>query len=380
MHKLILTALVAGAALAGCTASAAFSNAPPATDHAAVFAIQPREYNTMDSMARGPDGKIVVAVPNYNNLTLEKTGRAAAASPARLALLDPVSRRLTDWYRFAPGDLSPETGKVAPMGVAFGPDGNLYYVDRQSPYKKGPYSRIARIVIEHGKPMRQEVVVEGGFGTNDLAWRGRRLYVTDAAMEIVPKTANNISGVFAFDLDEFANGPVHLRPYGDGIPDPHLLTTFVSNNKTGAGADGIAFDDAGDLYVGINEEGTIFKVAMGADGRPAGAPQLFARDASMLSADGMAFDARRRRIYVADFLGNAIHAIDMQGKVTTLQRNDDSGSATGKLDEPCAVLILGDILLVANMDYVSAAPGSAVNSRLDDDHAISAIALPPVRQ
>ena len=38
----------------------------------AVFLVLPRTYNTTDSMALAPDGRVIVAVPNYNNLSFAK--------------------------------------------------------------------------------------------------------------------------------------------------------------------------------------------------------------------------------------------------------------------------------------------------------------------
>jgi hypothetical protein len=357
------------------TAPAPMSPTPPANASKLVLKL-PRTYNTTDSMAHAPDGRIIVAVPNYNNLSFEKEGRPQAGSPARLAVYDPKSNTIRDWYVFKPQDLSPVTHRVAPMGVAFGPDGNLYFVDRQSPYGDGPLSRIVRIVVNNGEAVRAEVVMEGGIGTNDLVWHGDRLYVTDAGMTPGAKTEPLVSGVYAFTLDELTRGPVRIKPYRPTeAPDPHLIATFLSNHKVGAGADGITFDDANNIYIGVNEEGTVWKAPIGGDGRLTAPFTLFARDINMPSTDGMIFDAARRRIYVADFLGNAVHAIDLQGRVTTLQRNGDADSTTGLLDQPCAVLLLGNRLLISNMDYIAAAPGSAVNATLNDDHAITAIEL-----
>jgi DNA-binding beta-propeller fold protein YncE len=327
-------------------------------------------------MTLAPDGRIIVAVPNYNNLSLAKQGGDSAAAPARLAVLDPMAGTIENWFDFKPADLSPVTHQIAPMGVAFGPDGNLYFVDRQSPYGKGALSRVMRVVVANGIPMRAETVIEGGIGTNDLIWHNKRLYVTDAGMTAGPKTENLVSGVYVFTFDEFNRGPVKIAPYEPhGVPDSHLIATFLSNHKVGAGADGITFDDANNLYIGVNEEGTVWKAPIGIDGRLAAPFSLFARDFNMLSTDGMIFDRLRRRIYVADFLGNAVHAIDLQGRVITLQKNGDADSSTGQLDQPCALLLLGNRILISNMDYFAAAPGSAVNITLNDEHAITSLDL-----
>jgi DNA-binding beta-propeller fold protein YncE len=347
----------------------------PIIDGNETLVVLPSEYNTTDSMAMLPDGSIVLAVPNYNNLTLRKYGTHLRESPARLAILDPKRRTIRDWYVFQPNDLNPVTGKAAPMGVALGPDGNLYFVDRQMPFTKLLQSRIGRVVIKNGKPDHVEYVVDGSFAANDLVWHKDRLYVTDSVLvQPKSKTENIISAVYSFTLDELNGEPVHLVPYASNIPDRHIMTTFVSNNKIGAGADGIAFDDKDNLYVGVIEEGTIYRIATHVDGSH-DAPIVFARDAQLLSTDGLSFDRERRQLYVADFLGNAIHAVSLDGKVTTLLRSGDGDSSRGDLDQPCAILQMGDDLLVSNMDYAGAAPGFSVNSRVHDVHAITSLRL-----
>jgi len=57
--------------------------APTPPDQAGKLFIElPRTYNTTDSMALGPHGRVIVAVPNYNNLSIAKQGRDSASSPA----------------------------------------------------------------------------------------------------------------------------------------------------------------------------------------------------------------------------------------------------------------------------------------------------------
>lgn len=364
-------------AAAGCVLAAgtAFAQTPP--NRAALFATLPAAYNTTDDMALAPNGEVIISVPNFNNYVLQQRGTIREPSPAVFAAISPEGK-VREWYRFKPEDLHPATGKVGPHGVEFGPDGHLYFIDRQYDYDHNYRTRLARLLVTDGRPTRMEVLVEGSIGANDLMWRGDTLYVTESvAKNPASKSEKLASGVYAFPLAELNRGtPVHLLPYRDERDhDPHQVVTFQSSNKMGSGADGLAFDAEGNLYTNVIEEGAIYRTVIDAGGK-VGATTLFARDPSaMVSADGLTFDPKRRRFYVADFLGNAVHAVTMEGKVTTLQKNGDTDASHGQLDQPCATLVVGDRLIVSNMDYAAANPGLSVNTRVDEVHALSAIPL-----
>lgn len=82
---------------------------------------------------------------------------------------------------------------------------------------------------------------------------------------------------------------------------------------------------------------------------------------------------------MADFLGNAVHAIDTAGRVTTLQKNGDTTGDDGALDQPCEVILRGEDLIIVNMDMAWATPGLSVNSRVDRKNNLAVIDLgPPV--
>ncbi|VFR32668.1 conserved hypothetical protein, with a conserved domain [plant metagenome] len=338
--------------------------------------------NTPDGLGISADGSLLIlSVPNFNNDHLiERKVITSPAAPfmARISADNQVSR----WYDFTAADMHPDTGRIGPMDNAFGPDGNLYVADMQVFFTKEHKSRILRINVRDGQATGVDVVAEGFIAANGLAWEGDTLYLTDSVLvdpEKQAKGAPFYSGVYALPLSAMQSGtPIRVKPYDpNAAEDPRLVKAFTSSGRMGFGTDGIAFDDKGGLFVTNIEEATIYKLTLDAN-RKATDMTVFARDPKMHSADGMVFDAQRQRFYVADFNGNAVHAIDTSGRVTTLQKNGDTTGANGELDQPAEVLIRGNELLVVNMDMAWATPGISVNTEVDTDYNVAVIGLPPV--
>jgi sugar lactone lactonase YvrE len=124
---------------------------------------------------------------------------------------------------------------------------------------------------------------------------------------------------------------------------------FRSSGRVGFGADGVTVDGEGNLYTSIVEDGWIYKTKFNNNGEPVDTT-LFAKSTDMASADGIMWREKDNRIYVADMLGNAVHAVDSNGNVQTLHKNLDTNGADGSLDQPSDVLIRGNDLIVVNMD------------------------------
>lgn len=75
-------------------------------------------------------------------------------------------------------------------------------------------------------------------------------------------------------------------------------------------------------------------------------------------------------IYVADFVGDAVHKIDKNGKVTTIAKNEkNSGGVGGKLDKPSEVCLRGNKIYIANIDLPFG------GNKYDDLHTIPVIDL-----
>ena len=337
-------------------------------------------YNTVDGLAVTANGNIVASVPNFNNDYLVKNGVLDAPSPAVMAIINQANE-ISDWYTFSSSDVHPDTGKVGPMECTFGPDGNLYIADMQVFWDGGHKSRLLRINLKDNAPVDMEVLVEGFIAANGLTWRGDTLFISESILAHNAEPAAGekksplISGVYAFKLAELNGEVIQLKPYTSSDQDPHLAWTFSSSNRAGFGADGLAVDDAGNIYTSVMEDGIVYKTSFDSSNEPLD-PAIFAQDANMKSADGIVWDAVRSRLYVADILNNAVHAIDASGQVSTLYQNGDTTGAGGELDQPVVLLVHENRLIIVNMDLAWATPpGLTLNSQVDRPFNLSVIEL-----
>lgn len=359
---------------------ASATSAPLSASAARPFVELPQAANTPDGLGIAPDGTLILSVPNFNNDHLAQFGlNHIQPAPPFMASID-VENRFARWYEFTSRDLHPDTGRIGPMDNAFGPDGNLYIADMQVFFSRERKSRILRVRVENGRPTGVEVVAEGMIAANGLFWRGNTLFVTDSVLvdpQTQPQGAPLLSGVYVLSLEEMSQGtPVQIAPYDPARRDRHLVHAFTSSGRMGFGADGLTGDDRGNLYVSVIEEAAVYRLTLDESNRATSAT-VFAQGGGMQSSDGIIFDPVRQMFYTADFLGNAVHAIDTNGRVTTLHRNADNDGADGSLDQPAEVILRGNQLIVVNMDMAWATPGLSVNTRVDDRFNLSVIDLEP---
>jgi sugar lactone lactonase YvrE len=342
----------------------------------------PQDHNTPDGATLDAAGNIILSVPNFNNAALLKAKLIDKPAPPRMVRID-KNNRLSTWYRFRPGDMHPDTGKVGPMDCAFGPDGNLYVADNQLFFDSNHKSRLLRINVRNGKAVGIDVVAEGFIISNGMVWHGETLFVTESILVHPPKVKAgekkppHLSAVYAFKIKELNAGPVKLPPYAKDDPDKHLVAVFRSSGRIGFGADGVAVDGDGNLYTTVFEDGEIHKTVFSDKGEPT-ATTLFAKSRVMASSDGMVWRKADNRLYVADMLLNGVQVVDLDGNVRTLHKNADTDGADGSLDQPAEVLMRGNELIVVNMDMPWDDPnGLLTNTKIDEPYTISAIPLAP---
>ncbi|CAM3820881.1 hypothetical protein [Parendozoicomonas haliclonae] len=315
---------------------------------ATLFMDLPNQFNSPASAAKDDKGNIYFTSPNLHNDILVQAGEAAEAPCiGRIA----PDNTLTTWYRFTEADMFSGTRKAAPMGLAFGPDGHLYVADLQLWFDGGEgNSRLLRITVENGEATGTDVVATGFMFPNGVAWRDDKLYVTETILK-AETGEYTISGLYQFDLAELdPQIPIKIPRYtNNDNRDPHLFDRFVSNGKLGFGANGIAIDDDGNLYIGVMEDGIIVKTVVDDQQNKAG-NSIFSQ--GFIGPDGFVWDSKRQRFYMADLFMNAVFSIDPGGMVTTLAQNADTGGANGDLDAPSEVIVRGNELIVMNFDAV----------------------------
>lgn len=307
--------------------------------------------NTPDAMELLPDGSIVLSVPNFTD----------TSSPGVLMKIGPENE-VSRFYDLPP---HPETGKVFPMGIRVGPVGDLFLADCQALVEPKGKSRLLRVVLEDGRP-KETITVATGFNVaNGVAIHDGYVYVSES---IVDDTAQPVtSAILRFKPDE---ENVELKqPCTD---DPHFVALIETDSENlKVGADGIAFDSRGNLYVGDCGDATVDKIEFDDEGNVV-SNEVFARADFMKSVDGLYYDPQTDKLYVADILANAVHAVSMDGSVETLAQNGDTDGADGSLDGPAEAIVRGRNVIVSNFDRVF--PG-AVNTAPDKPYTLSVIPL-----
>lgn len=360
---LVLAAVAAaGAMAADCTPCEKF--------RPKLFKAFGEEVNVPDGMTQDPAGNIYLSVPNFSDQSYPGHIRKRCAKTGK-------------WSTFCVGRISPITGKGFPMGIEWGPDGNLYYCDNQYFTSKDYASRIMKVTIDPktGEAGKIEPVVTGIKLANAIRFFGNELFFTDTFFDLPGDVG--IGGVYRVPMKDFAEKPVALLPKKRFERDPYFLGKTETKPLEGrggdnSGADGLAITDKGDLYFGTFGSGRFYTMKRNAEGNY-GKPELIFEDPKRFPCcDGICFDPAKNRIIMTDSALNAIHTWDVaKGEFGEMWRNGDTDGADGLLDQPCEPLIWKDAdgkrkLIVCNFDMPF--PG-LTNTKAEAPYTLSVIDL-----
>lgn len=179
------------------------------------------------------------------------------------------------------------------LGVKMGPDGCVYCAT--GAFHDDPDAAAVFRAAGKGRVERVTALDPRGF-PNDLVFDvAGNMYVTEPFLGRIYR----IDALGAAEI--WLEHPLLLGDDADPVLEVHSF-----------GVDGIAFD-AGErnLYVGNLDAGTIIRVPMQADGR-AGAPEVFVQNGLLKGADGIAFDVDGT-LYVAVNGGDRLVSINARG-------------------------------------------------------------------
>jgi len=336
---------------------------------------------TPDGMDIDKDGNLIVACPNYGSYAKDAT---KGTQPGCFIKISPDGK-VSKWFD---SPVLEETGRACPMGIAIGPDGEIYVSDNQNwPDGNGEngernQGRILRLKVE-GDKLVETVVVAGGIShPNGVRYREGKLYVTVSMLPKVKRPDGLLtSAVYVFPAD---GKDINIT---NTLEDKQIIASFPTLNKhCQYGADGIVFDSKGNLFVGNFGDGALHKITFDADGKVA-STTIFARTdhdytldpekdkdflpkatkAKMRTTDGICVD-KNDNIYVADFSNNAVARVEPCGTITVIAQNGDTDGSGGLLDQPGEPIVWGGKLVVTCFDKVTGP--DKVNKKTDAPHTI----------
>jgi DNA-binding beta-propeller fold protein YncE len=309
---------------------------------------------TPDGMALDKKGNLYLSV--LNPTSFEKNG-------SKILTFDKNDKPVT-WFDQLP--LHPITKRVHPMGMEFGPDGNLYLMDNQCFAGKENFSRLIRIVVEKGNPKYAEVLAEGFNFGEAVRWSKNRVYITDALGD-----KKRESSIYSFSLEELNSGKIILDASTKGKYLVSLFTLKPEIKGNSIGIDGIAFDKKGNLYAGNFGDGVITKFEFTKEGKVKSKKVVFDSD-KLKCCDGFFYDKKRNSIFIANYDNNSVHQLDLStNTISLIWENGNNDGADGQLDNPCETIIYKGKLLVVNYDTFK----GLKNTEIDNFHTISAFKL-----
>jgi sugar lactone lactonase YvrE len=168
----------------------------------------------------------------------------------------------------------------------------------------------------------------GTAGANGIAFdRQGNLFISGGASGIVYRVGSNGGA---------AQAAIQIDKHSRTLPDGKTQQAIVAN--------GLEFDGKGVLHVADTSRGAIWKVMIGADGK-GGKSALLAQSPLLEGADGLAFD-RSGKLWVAANERNALVTVTPDGQVQEIAKN----GSQGPLEFPAAIVFVSNTAYIANFD------------------------------
>ena len=325
-----------------------------------LLCLLPEEYvSTPDAMEIDQEGNLILSCPNFADMS----------KPSCICKID-TSGNVRKWFDVP---LSEKTGEARAMGIAYGPDWDLYIVDNQG-WGGDPrlvfQGRIIRVRMNGDTIEKVTVVADGMEHPNGIRIHGDYVYVTQSMLtKVKTESGNLLSCVYRFHLDD------ENIQITNTLDDPNMFLTYETYNPDDQyGMDGIVFDKEGNMYVGNFGDGEVFKVSFNPDGSVKENVSFAKNPAELRSTDGITID-EYGNLYVADFVANAVAKIDPTGKVTRIAQSPDTDGFNGELDQPGEPCVWNGKIAVSCFDCVTG--GDKVNTAHELPATMSLLEIEP---
>ena len=265
----------------------------------------------------------------------------------------------------------------SPSGITFDAKGDLFVADADKVWTFTP---------DAGAPPTATIYATGVPGTNGLAFdRAGNLWTGDGTTgqgrvwKIPPHATGSVAGIEMFRVQPMSN-EVNLVAGVGGVgrdvrslpPGAITVTPTTRNAQNTAGsqplvANGVAFNNEGDMLIADTARGAIWKVEVDRDGSirsKTGCDTTFTANTLCLNnvfvahpylegVDGIALDAAGN-IWADPNERNAIVVVTKKGEVIEVFRNDPDATTrlrnTGPLETPTSPFLLGHKFCTANSD------------------------------
>lgn len=284
--------------------------------------------------ASSPSASILVDLdPNSTDRTLIVEGITADKNgmlffPDRVSnnilKVDPKSPKPVVVGKVDPRMVDGKSVAPNPGGLAFDAQGDLYVA-------VGPFGEVVRFKaadLSSGRPAVAQTFATGAPGANGVTFdKAGNLYISGGASGIVYRVGANGGA---------AQAAAQIERNVRTLPNSTATQAIVAN--------GLKFDAAGVLHVADTSRGAVWKVVMGAGGK-GGKPTLLAQSPMLEGADDMAFNSNGDLWVAANEL-NAIVSVSPTGVVNTIAKNDSKGP----LEFPSALVFVGKTAYVSNFD------------------------------
>ena len=324
-----------------------------------LFLTLPDYCPTPDGMAIAPNGDLILACPNYADIS----------QPACLVRIS-KDGAVEKWVDVP---ILKETGWAAPMGIQFDANGDLYVCDNQGwsgAEKAQNKGRLLKLIFDSNGGLKETVVIASDMEhPNGVRIKDGKIYVTQSSLsKIKDPSGLLVSGVYCFSPDD---KNIKLTNTEN---DKNLLFTVITKNKdVQYGLDGIVFDEQGNMYVGNFGDGAVHKIVLDKDGKVI-SKDVWAQDLTQLrTTDGMCIDSNGN-IIVADFSDNSVAMIDKNGKITRIAQSPDCDGSDGCLDQPGEPIEWNNQIIVSCFDVVTGP--DKVNTGHDKPYTLVKLQLP----